>query len=65
MICACTAMLNTIIVEFIVPIRIMRCLRNFPLLSAPGNLSLFQLLPASLITDFLQLFVGLPLFLLS
>ena len=34
-------------------------------LSAAKNLSSFQLLPASLITDLLQLFLGLPLFLLS
>ena len=33
-------------------------------LSAAKNLSLFQLLPASLMTDLLQLFLGLPLFLL-
>ena len=32
-------------------------------LSAAMNLSSFQLLPASLITDLLQLFLGLPLFL--
>ena len=32
-------------------------------LSAAKNLSSFQLLPASLITDLLQLFLGLPLFL--
>ena len=32
-------------------------------LSAARNLSSFQLLPASLIADLLQLFVGLPLFL--
>ena len=32
-------------------------------LSAARNLSSFQLLPASLITDLLQLFFGLPLFL--
>ena len=32
-------------------------------LSAAGNLSSFQLLPATLITDLLQLFFGLPLFL--
>ena len=32
-------------------------------LSAVKNLSSFQLLPASLITDLLQLFLGLPLFL--
>jgi len=32
-------------------------------LSAAKNLSSFQLLPASLITDILQLFLGLPLFL--
>jgi hypothetical protein len=35
-----------------------------PLLSAAKNRSSFQLLPASLITDLLQLFLGLPLFLL-
>ena len=33
-------------------------------LSAAKNLSSFQLLPASLMTDLLQLFLGLPLFLL-
>jgi hypothetical protein len=33
-------------------------------LSAARNLSSFQLLPTSLITDLLQLFLGLPLFLL-
>ena len=32
-------------------------------LSAASNLNSFQLLPASLITDLLQLFFGLPLFL--
>ena len=32
-------------------------------LSAAKNLSSFQLLPASLMTDLLQLFLGLPLFL--
>ena len=32
-------------------------------LSSTKNLSSFQLLPASLITDLLQLFLGLPLFL--
>ena len=32
-------------------------------LSAAKNLSLFQLLPASSMTDLLQLFLGLPLFL--
>ena len=34
-------------------------------LSAARNLSIFQLLPASLITDLLQLFFGLPRFLFS
>ena len=34
-----------------------------PFLSAAKNLSSFQLLPASLIIDLLQLFFGLPLFL--
>jgi len=33
-------------------------------LSAARNLSSFQLLPTSLMTDLLQLFLGLPLFLL-
>ena len=33
-------------------------------LSAAKNRSSFQLLPTSLVTDFLQLILGLPLFLL-
>jgi hypothetical protein len=36
----------------------------FPLLSAARDLSSFQLLPASVITDLLQLFFGIPVFLL-
>ena len=54
-----------IIIKSIIPSRSIGCL--FSLfhfcLSAAKNLSSFQLLPASLITDLIQLFFGLPLFL--
>jgi hypothetical protein len=41
------------------------CMSSFHFcLSAAKNLSSFQLLPTSLMTDLLQLFLGLPLFLL-
>jgi len=53
-----------IIIESIVPSRNIGCLWVlFTCLSAAKNLSSFQLLPASLITDLLQLFLGLLLFL--
>ena len=48
----------------IVPLGTQVAYEFFPLLSAARNLSSFQLLPTSLMTDLLQLFLGLPLFLL-
>ena len=54
-----------IIIESIVPSRNIGCLwvLSTSVYSAAKNLSSFQLLPISLITDLLQLFLGLPLFL--
>jgi len=53
-----------IIIMSIVPLGTQVVYVFFPLLSAARNLSSFQLLPTSLKTDLLQLFLGLPLFLL-
>ena len=53
-----------VIIESIVPSRNRLSMSPFHFcLSAAKKLSSFQLLPASLITDLLQLFLGLPLFL--